>query len=84
RAELPDKVVGTRGRGLLWGVDFRSPEVAGDVLTGLAQRGLVVSPCLSRPTTIRLLPPIVATDADVKEAMSLLSYATAAAGADGA
>ncbi|MET9145573.1 MULTISPECIES: aspartate aminotransferase family protein [unclassified Streptomyces] len=84
RAEHPDKVVGTRGRGLLWGVDFRSPEVAGDVLTGLAQRGLVVSPCLSRPTTIRLLPPIVATDADVKEAMSLLSYATAAAGADGA
>jgi putrescine aminotransferase len=49
------------------------------VLTGLAQRSVVVSPCLSRPTTIRLLPPIVATEAEVKEAMTLLSDAVAEA-----
>ncbi|MGI5375553.1 aspartate aminotransferase family protein [Streptomyces sp. CA-251387] len=79
REQHPDAVVDTRGRGLLWGIDFRSPELAGDVLTGLAQHGMVVSPCLSRPTTIRLLPPIVATEADVKEAMTLLTDATAGA-----
>ncbi|MFE9098238.1 aspartate aminotransferase family protein [Streptomyces sp. NPDC007264] len=82
RRQYPDIVVETRGRGLLWGIDYRSPELAGDVLTGLAQRGMVVSPCLSRPATIRLLPPIVATDADVKEAMTLLTDATAGAAAD--
>lgn len=81
REQHPDAVVETRGRGLLWGIDFRSPELAGEVLTGLAQRGMVVSPCLSRPTTIRLLPPIVATEADVKEAMTLLTEATAGAAA---
>lgn len=81
REQFPDAVVETRGRGLLWGVDYRSPELAGDVLTGLAQRGMVVSPCLSRPTTIRLLPPIVATEADVKEAMTMLTDATAGAAA---
>lgn len=75
----PDAVVATRGRGLLWGVDLRTPELAGGVLTGLAQRSVVVSPCLSRPTTIRLLPPIVATEAEVKEAMTLLSDAVAEA-----
>ncbi|GAA2259108.1 acetylornithine/acetyl-lysine aminotransferase [Streptomyces ruber] len=79
REQHPDAVVATRGRGLLWGIDLRSPELAGDVLTGLAQRSMVVSPCLSRPATIRLLPPIVATDADVKEAMTLLSDAVAGA-----
>ncbi|MFG2791799.1 aspartate aminotransferase family protein [Streptomyces sp. NPDC048419] len=81
REQFSDVVVETRGRGLLWGVDYRSPELAGDVLTGLAQRGMVVSPCLSRPTTIRLLPPIVATEADVKEALLMLTDATAGAAA---
>lgn len=80
--QYSDVVVETRGRGLLWGVDFRTPELAGEVLAALAQRGLVVSPCVSRPTTLRLLPPIVATDDDVKEAMALLNGAIAqAAGA---
>ncbi len=72
-----DAVTATRGRGLLWGIDFRSPELAGEVQVGLAQLGLLVSPCLSRPATLRLLPPIVATPAEVKEALSLLSGAIA-------
>ncbi|WP_406305277.1 aspartate aminotransferase family protein [Streptomyces sp. NBC_00885] len=79
--EHSDIVVAVRGRGLLWGIDFRSPELSGDVLAGLAQSGLVVSPCISRPTTVRLLPPIVATDEDVKEALSLLAGAIAKAAA---
>ncbi|MFD3442646.1 aspartate aminotransferase family protein [Streptomyces sp. NPDC058685] len=81
RDEHGDVVVETRGRGLLWGIDFTTAEVSGNVLAGLAQSGLVVSPCISRPTTVRLLPPIVATDEDVKEALSLLSGAIAQAAA---
>ncbi|MEJ8634762.1 aspartate aminotransferase family protein [Streptomyces sp. MS2.AVA.5] len=81
REQQGDVVVETRGRGLLWGIDFTTAEVSGNVLAGLAQSGLVVSPCISRPTTVRLLPPIVATDEDVKEALSLLSGAIAQAAA---
>ncbi len=81
REQHGDVVVETRGRGLLWGIDFTTAEVSGNVLAGLAQSGLVVSPCISRPTTVRLLPPIVATDEDVKEALSLLSGAIAQAAA---
>lgn len=78
----PDVVTGTRGRGLLWGVDFASPELSGEVQIGLAQRGLLVSPCLSRPETLRLLPPLVATRADVDRAFDALSAAVGAAAAE--
>ncbi|WP_433684886.1 aspartate aminotransferase family protein [Nocardia sp. CA-119907] len=65
-------VTAVRGRGLLWGLDFCSPEFAGEVQVGLAQRGLVVSTCLSRPEVLRLIPPIIATSDDVAEALFLL------------
>ncbi|MFB7719662.1 aspartate aminotransferase family protein [Nocardia sp. NPDC056100] len=65
-------VTDVRGRGLLWGIDFHTPEFAGEVQVGLAQRGLVVSTCLSRPEVLRLIPPIVATSADVAQALFLL------------
>lgn len=82
-AEIEDRhgdvVAGTRGRGLLWGIDFTTAEVSGNVLAALAGSGLVISPCISRPTTLRLLPPIIASDEDVKEALSLLGGAIAQA-----
>lgn len=71
----PDGVAAVRGRGLLWGVDFTSAALAGEVLVELAQLGLVVSPCLSRPSTVRLLPPLVASDGEVAQALELLEDA---------
>ncbi|MEU2059740.1 aspartate aminotransferase family protein [Streptomyces sp. NPDC013455] len=61
-----------RGRGLLWALELRSESLLGPVTTGLARRGLLVSPCVSNPTTLRLLPPIVATDDEVAEALSIV------------
>lgn len=71
-ADHPESVVGVRGQGLLWGVDFVSPEFVGEVQAGLAQRGLVVSTCLSRPEVLRLIPPIVASSEDVEQALFIL------------
>ncbi|MEV6236549.1 aspartate aminotransferase family protein [Lentzea sp. NPDC051838] len=79
RDRHPDVVTEVRGRGLLWGVDFRTPDLAGEVQLGLAERGLLVSPCLSRPETLRLLPPLVASDADVATALAALEDAVVAA-----
>ncbi|WP_163511851.1 aspartate aminotransferase family protein [Fodinicola acaciae] len=81
RAKHPDAIAGVRGRGLLWGVDLASAALAGEVLVEVAQLGLIVSPCLSRPATIRLLPPIVASTAEVAEALELLENAIARASA---
>ncbi|MFE3194141.1 aspartate aminotransferase family protein [Nocardia sp. NPDC059240] len=71
-ADHPSVVTAVRGRGLLWGIDFHTPDFAGEVQVGLAQRGLVVSTCLSRPEVLRLIPPIVATSDEVAQALFLL------------
>ncbi|MET9848425.1 aspartate aminotransferase family protein [Streptomyces ossamyceticus] len=74
----PALVTEVRGRGLLWGVEFSSAPVAGHVLMELGRAGLVVSPCLGRPEVLRLLPPLVATDEDAAEALSVLDAVCAA------
>ncbi|MEV6976588.1 aspartate aminotransferase family protein [Kitasatospora sp. NPDC093806] len=78
RARHPEVVRAVRGRGLLRGVDCVSPHAAGSVVVELAGAGLLVSPCLGRPTTVRLLPPLVCTPADLAEAAALLDTALAA------
>ncbi|MFI9202519.1 aspartate aminotransferase family protein [Streptomyces sp. NPDC053048] len=74
----PALIAEVRGRGLLWGVEFATPAVAGEVLMELGRRGLVVSPCLGRPEVIRLLPPLVATDEETEEALATLDAVCAA------
>jgi putrescine aminotransferase len=75
RERHPDVVAAVRGRGLIHGVDFASPEHAGEVLVELGRQSLLVSPCLSRPETLRLLPPIIATQDDVRRALAALDKA---------
>ncbi|MYU03639.1 aminotransferase class III-fold pyridoxal phosphate-dependent enzyme [Streptomyces sp. SID8366] len=79
RSRHAGAVRAVRGRGLLWGVDYASPHLAGDVVLGLAEAGLLVSPCLSRPTTVRLLPSLACGLPEVAEAMAALDHATAEA-----
>jgi putrescine aminotransferase len=71
----PATVTAVRGRGLMWGVEFVSSGVAGSMLVELGQRGVLVSPCLSAPRTIRLLPPMVTTDAEVDRALEIFAKA---------
>ncbi|MEU3708551.1 aspartate aminotransferase family protein [Streptomyces catenulae] len=71
---------GFRGRGLLWGIDFTAPQAAGEVIVGLANADLLVSPCLSRPTTVRLLPPLTTTAAELERALDILDTALDDAG----
>jgi putrescine aminotransferase len=68
-------VVDVRGAGLLWGVDLAGPEFTGEVLIGLSEQGLIVSPCLSRPRTLRLLPPMIATVHEVETGVAMLEAA---------
>ncbi|MFD6879840.1 MULTISPECIES: aspartate aminotransferase family protein [unclassified Streptomyces] len=75
----PRVMAGHHGRGLLWGIDFTTPAAAGEAVVSLANNGLLVSPCLGRPTTVRLLPPLVTTEAELDEALDILDTALAAA-----
>ncbi len=77
--EFPDVVAGVRGRALMWGLELSSSAAAGTVLTELSDRGLLLSPCLGRPEVLRLLPPMVLTDAQLDTATNLLTEAVRAA-----
>jgi putrescine aminotransferase len=81
-AAHPDLEIEIRGAGLLWGIDLR-PEAADAVLAALPGHGLLVSSCLSSPRTIRLLPPMVATDAEIERALDALDQTFAAAASAG-
>ena len=73
RRRYPGTVAEVRGRGLLWGMDLDPPHLAGDLVVQLAQAGLLVSPCMSRPGTLRLMPPLVAGAAEVSEALDIVA-----------
>jgi putrescine aminotransferase len=68
----PRLLVEVHGLGLAWGLEFTTPQMAGEVLAELAPAGLLVSPCLGRAETIRLLPPIVTTDEQLAAAVDVL------------
>jgi putrescine aminotransferase len=72
-AGYPEVIREVRGSGLIWGIEFASPAAAGAALIELAQRGLLVSPCLSSTSTVRLLPPMVASPGQIADALAILA-----------
>lgn len=74
-ADHPDVVAEVRGSGLMWAVEMHSPAMAGGALFGLGQRGILVSPCLGSQETIRLLPPMVASRAEIDLALEAFAAA---------
>lgn len=71
--EHGELIAEVRGTGLIWGLEFVTPGAAGAALIELSQRGLLVSPCLSSNSTIRLLPPMVTSTEEVDRALEALA-----------
>jgi acetylornithine/succinyldiaminopimelate/putrescine aminotransferase len=63
-----DRVRAVRGVGFMWGVDVA--ERAGDVVARALEAGLLL--CTAGDHTLRLLPPLVATRADLERGIALL------------
>jgi putrescine aminotransferase len=72
-------VTAVHGVGLMRGLELATPGVAGSVFVDIAHAGLLVSPCLSSPRSIRLLPPMVTSEAQLDHALEMLDDALAAA-----
>lgn len=70
-ASRSPKVRATRGRGLMWGVDVTEP--AKDVVARALDRGLIL--VAAGEYTLRLLPPLVMSRADLAEGLALLETA---------
>jgi acetylornithine/N-succinyldiaminopimelate aminotransferase len=67
-----------RGRGLMWGLDLTRD--AGPIVPAALERGVVVN--RTAETVIRLLPPLVITEAEVDEGLDRLDAALGAVGAN--
>jgi putrescine aminotransferase len=72
-AAHPGLIAEVRGAGLIWGLEFASPGAAGAALIDLAHNGLLVSPCLSSTSTVRLLPPMVTSPDQAADALAILA-----------
>ncbi len=68
--EALDGVAGTRGRGLMIGVELAEGIEAAAVGTDLLERGLVVN--VPGPSTLRLLPPLVVESDQIQHAIGLI------------
>ena len=70
-AERTGSVRAVRGQGFMWGVD--TFDQAGNVVARALELGLLV--VTAGDHTVRLLPPLVMTDADLERGLGLLEQA---------
>jgi 4-aminobutyrate aminotransferase len=69
-------ILDVRGKGLMIGVEFASPEFAEEVQWACFERGLLVLECGKQ--TVRLCPPLVLSSSDVDTAVRIFGEAVAA------
>jgi 4-aminobutyrate aminotransferase len=73
----PKSVLDVRGKGLMIGVEFADPKLAEEVQWACFTRGLLVLECGKQ--TVRLCPPLVASEGDVETALRIFGEAVEAA-----
>jgi 4-aminobutyrate aminotransferase len=69
----PKSVLEVRGKGLMIGVEFADPKLAEEVQWACFVRGLLVLECGKQ--TVRLCPPLIASEADVETAVRIFGEA---------
>ena len=74
-AETNDLITDVPGRGLMRGIEFAAPPIAGLALRACAERGLLLSPCLSTPRVARLYPPVSVTNDELDEMSDIVNDA---------
>jgi len=77
RDDAPDTVVDVRGKGLMLAVEFDTTERRNAVVEAALERGLLTLGCGTK--TIRLLPPLDATEREIELGMGIFLEAIEAA-----
>ncbi len=69
----PDLVKDVRGKGLILGIQFTSPEVAKDIVTRAMGKGLLS--ILTEHRVMRLLPPLIVGKKEIDQAIGIITAA---------
>ncbi len=75
---LGELVTEVRGRGLLIGLEFSAPHLAGDFVLELLARGVIVNHSLNNQRVVRLTPPASMDQSDVNWLLEALDGSAAA------
>jgi len=74
RKRFPDVIQEVRGRGLILGVQLSADPTP--VITAARERGLLIISCGTN--TLRIVPPLVISEAEIEQGMGMLEGAMAA------
>lgn len=76
-AMFPGRGVHVRGRGLMLGISWDDATIASKVSKAAFRNGLIVETCGSEDQVLKLLPPLVMTQAELESGLSSLEAAVA-------
>jgi diaminobutyrate-2-oxoglutarate transaminase len=62
-----------RGRGMIWGLEFAEPEMAGRVCRQAFQNGLMIETSGARDQVVKLLPPLTISREDLRCGLAILA-----------
>jgi len=69
---FPEKIAGVRGKGMIWGVELRSPDEVSKIIKESSMLGLIIESCGPNNNTIKLLPPLTIHEETLIEGLRLL------------
>ncbi len=78
QAQHPRLIADVRGRGLMMGLEFQAPGIAGMVMSELFQRHVLAVYTLNNERVIRLIPPLVIDEGQLRTVLGLLQESLAA------
>lgn len=73
----PESVAAIRGRGMIWGVEMKPTELACKISRKAFELGLVIETCGPEDQVVKLLPPLIAGQAELEFGLQLLAQAFA-------
>ncbi|MEZ5504770.1 MAG: diaminobutyrate--2-oxoglutarate transaminase [Gammaproteobacteria bacterium] len=73
-----DNRLALRGMGMIWGIDFScvdDPDLIERILATCFENGLILENCGRKGQVMKFLPPLVATEAELKEGLDIIRNA---------
>jgi diaminobutyrate-2-oxoglutarate transaminase len=61
-----------RGIGFIWGIEFKDPQIAQQLGTELFNAGMIIEVCGCEDNTLKLLPPLTISEANLKIGLEMI------------